>query len=108
MEKTMDRYWDDVADEVSSALAVTWDEYHKIYVLMDDEQLAIMEGYGYDLVDVTPLHDPVTLLKDWWDRSCGLRFISSVRTNHNDPNAGFKDLIPQFADQDPFADEGEI
>lgn len=44
MEKTMDRYWDDVADEVSSALAVTWDECHKIYVLMDDEQLAIMEG----------------------------------------------------------------
>lgn len=24
MEKTMDDYWDDVADEVSSALAITW------------------------------------------------------------------------------------
>lgn len=59
MEKTMDDYWDDVADEVSSALAITWDECHKIYVLMDDEQLAIMDGYGYDLVDVSTLRDPV-------------------------------------------------
>lgn len=66
--------------------------------LMDAEQLAIMDGYGYDLVDVSTLRDPVTLLEDWWDRSCGLRFISSVRANHDDPNAGFKDLIPQFAD----------
>ena len=57
-----------------------------------------MDGYGYDLVDVSTLRDPVTLLEDWWDRSYGLRFISSVRTNHDDPNAGFKDLIPQFAD----------
>lgn len=97
--KTMDEYWNDVVDELSSALAIAWDGCHKIYLLMDTEQLAITEGYGYDLLDVGRPEDSLLVLKDWWDLSCGLRFISSVRT-HDDPNAGFRDLIPQFAEFD--------
>ena len=32
---------------------------------------------------------------EWYENSCGLRFISAVHTNHADPNAGFIDLIGQ-------------
>jgi hypothetical protein len=39
-------------------------------------------------------------LHDWWDSSCGLRFISSVKTVKGDPNEGFTHLIPQFEEED--------
>jgi hypothetical protein len=37
-------------------------------------------------------------IEEWWDVSCGLRFISAVWTNNDNPNDGFISLIPQFAE----------
>ena len=45
-------------------------------------------------------------LKMWWNGSCGLRFISAVSTNNEDPNKGFEDLIPQGADEN-FDEDGD-
>jgi len=39
-------------------------------------------------------------IKDWYATSCGLRFVSGVRSVDGDPNEGFIDLIPQCADDD--------
>jgi hypothetical protein len=34
-------------------------------------------------------------LQEWYEDSCGLRFIDAVSTNHENPNAGFETLIGQ-------------
>jgi hypothetical protein len=36
-------------------------------------------------------------VREWYEGSCSLRFISAVETNEENPNAGFTDLIPQGA-----------
>ena len=96
-----------VEDYVQTAKGIAWDECHKIYVLMDDEQVELMRGYGYDPVitsSVANPHSMLELLKCWYEESCELKFIEAVTTNHEDPNAGFETLISQF-DEDELDNE---
>jgi hypothetical protein len=100
--------WADVARTVEDAKGIAWDGCHKIYVLMDDEQMRLMQEYGYGedgsflkyASDFAEPRDMLDLLRDWWSGSCELVFISAVRTVPGDPNDGFTNLIPQFADDD--------
>lgn len=82
-----------------NAKAIAWDECHKIYVLMDDEQVALMRDYGYDTLitsdEMTP-SEMTAKVMGWFDNSCELRFISAVRTDYDDPNDGFTTIIDQF------------
>jgi hypothetical protein len=92
-----------VEDALADAKAIAWDTCHKIYVLMDDDQVALMRQYEYDpLITTEELnpYDMFELIKEWYDNSCGLRFVQAVRTNPADPNEGFEDLISQFEDND--------
>lgn len=92
--------WDTVEDALEDAKGITWDTCHKIYVLMDDEQVAQMREYEYDPIitsDEMSDGEMLNTLKKWFEDSCGLRFIDSVETNSADPNAGFTTLIPQGA-----------
>ena len=95
--------FDSVEEKVGEAKAIAWDTCHKIYLLMDDEQVETMRGYGYDPLitdkEQTPEEMLITL-KDWYASSCGLRFIDAVSTNHENPNAGFETLIGQGEDED--------
>ena len=88
-----------VKERVSEAKAIDWDTCHKIYVLMDDEQVELMREYGYDPLitkdQMTP-EQMLTTLEGWYEESCSLRFINAVSTNHIDPNKGFESLIEQF------------
>jgi hypothetical protein len=96
-----------VEDRVSEAKAIAWDTCHKIYLLMDDEQVEKMREYGYDPLITSEEADPYTmfeLLKNWYDDSCGLRFIDAVSTHPTDPNLGFETLIGQG---DDWEDEDE-
>jgi hypothetical protein len=34
-------------------------------------------------------------LRDWWEDSCGLRFINTVTTVDGDANEGFANIIAQ-------------
>jgi len=97
-----------VEDRLSDAKAIAWDTCHKIYLLMDNEQVELMRGYGYDPLITIEESDPYTMfetLKNWYDDSCGLRFIEAVATNHENPNAGFETLIGQFENQEDEEDE---
>lgn len=96
--------WDEVEESLSEAKAIAFDGCHKIYVLLDHAQVHLMIGYGYgvDNDGSQLIHaigsdkdEMLKTLKDWWDESCGLRFIQSVETNEEDPNKGFDNLIPQ-------------
>ena len=87
-----------IEERVSEARAIAWDTCHKIYVLMDDEQVELMREYGYDPLITKEEMKPeemLSTLEKWYEDSCGLRFVEAVSTNHIDPNAGFESLVEQ-------------
>jgi hypothetical protein len=106
--------FDRLDEYTADAKAIAWDTCHKIYVLMDDEQVALMRSYGYgDEPDPDSLITSDELsskemsekVMEWYQRSCALRFINAVHTTPN-PNDGFITIIGQFEDQ-PEEDEEE-
>lgn len=82
-----------VLERVEFAKGIAFDTCHKIYVLMDDEQVRAMRGYGYDplyTIDdmtATAMYDTVL---EWYEQSCGLRFIEAVSSE-----TGFESLVEQ-------------
>lgn len=97
--KTLTEVFDtSVKEKVKDAKAIAFDTCHKIYLLMDNEQVELMRTYGYDPLitseEATP-EEMLATLQEWYEDSCGLRFIDAVSTNHEDPNAGFETLIGQ-------------
>ncbi len=94
-----------LTERLQEAKAIAWDECHKIYLLMDDEQVELMRSYGYDTLITKEEEDSEEMLdtvEDWFSQSCGLRFIEAVSTNKENPNDGFESIIPQ-----EFYSEGE-
>ena len=92
--------WDEVEYAVEDAKGIAFDTCHKIYVLMDTEQVEQMREYEYDLIITSEEQTPSQMLdtlKEWFEKSCALKFIQAVETNHADPNAGFTTLIEQGA-----------
>ena len=96
-------YWDDVESYLYGAKGIAFDTCHKIYVLLDDEQVALMREYEYDLIFTSEEMNPSQMLdtlKEWYGKSCALKFIQAVETNHDDPNAGCTTLSEQGAEQE--------
>jgi hypothetical protein len=96
--------WDLVQDRIEDAKGIAFDTCHKIYVLMDDAQMAQMKNYGYGdepdtdcLIYATEMSasEMFDKVKKWYDQSCGLRFVEAVSTVDGDPNDGFETLIGQ-------------
>jgi hypothetical protein len=94
----------DLDDYTAKAKAIAFDTCHKIYVLMDDQQVELMREYGYgdendpdclitsDQMTPSEMSDRVA---QWYEGSCGLRFIQAVSTHPTDPNEGFVDIVAQ-------------
>jgi hypothetical protein len=97
--------WFDVRGELDTAKGISFDGCHKIYVLMDDKQVqqSAEWGYGEDgsfLVTDLNADEMLTVVKGWYEGSCGLKFIQSVTTVEDNPNAGYESLVPQgYADE---------
>jgi hypothetical protein len=92
-----------VYDRIGSAKGIAWDTCHKIYILMDSEQVELMREYGYDpliTADQMSADEMFGLVQEWYEDSCGLRFVQAVSTNHIDPNLGFESLVSQFENQE--------
>ena len=92
-----------VYDRVGSAKGIAWDTCHKIYILMDSEQVNLMRGYGYDLLitaNQMSADEMFGRVQEWYEDSCSLRFIDAVSTNHINPNAGFETLVSQFDEEE--------
>ena len=92
-----------IYDRINDCKGIAWDTCHKIYILMDSEQVDLMRGYGYDpliTADQMSADEMFGLVQEWYEDSCSLRFIDAVSTNHINPNAGFETLSPQFEDQE--------
>jgi hypothetical protein len=74
---------------------------------MDAEQVEwFSEHYAPNTFTGTA-NEMLATLRQWYSDSCPLKFISSVTTNHEDPNAGFESLIPQGAEWEDEEDEDE-
>jgi hypothetical protein len=109
---------DKVDEYTSEAKGIAFDTCHKIYVLMDDEQVDLMRKYGYG-----DANDPDSLLTssqltaqemtdkviEWFQHSCGLRFINAVYSDNSIGSSGFVNVIAQFeADEgNPYWDDDE-
>jgi hypothetical protein len=107
MKTTMTDRWDDVEAYTKLAVLIAWDTCHKIYLAMDETQADwFREAYAPDTYEGTP-EEMFAKIKEWYEVSCGLRFVSAVRTNSADPNEGFYSLIPQFAEDDDDDDDDE-
>jgi hypothetical protein len=92
-----------VYERINKAKGIAWDTCHKIYILMDSEQVELMRGYGYDpliTADQMSSNEMFDLVQEWYEDSCSLRFIQAVSTNDIDPNLGFESLVSQFEDQE--------
>jgi hypothetical protein len=86
-------------EKLTEAEAIAWDTCHKIYILMDEEEVEKMVEYGYedDMVkagDLTP-NEMLDIIKDWYANSCGLRFIQEVWSVEDGLGSGFNNLIEQ-------------
>lgn len=100
-QQMKNKYWEKVGKAVASGRRAYWDECHRIYVVMDDEEVWNFEMLGYTdpiIFDDEGLDASVKRIKEWWDSSCGLRFIEAVSSVSPgvDANQGFQPLIPQF------------
>jgi hypothetical protein len=87
-------------DYTASAKAIAWDNCHKIYLLMDDEQVAVMREYEYDPLitsDDMESREMYDKVAEWYEESCGLRFIQAVYTTR-DGEPEFVSIIAQGAD----------
>lgn len=90
---------DEILEALQEASGIAWDTCHKIYILMDDEQMDKMASYDYDplvYAKNTSIEDMKALIHEWWIESCGLRFIESVSTRGGeDGEASFRSIIAQ-------------
>jgi len=88
-----------VQTRVATCKAIAWDTCHKIYVLMDDEQVSKMIEYGYegDMLKASEHTYEVLMnsIMDWYANACDLVFIDAVSTNAKNPNDGFETLVGQ-------------
>ena len=106
--------WDLVEDRIDECRGIAFDTCHKIYVLMDDNQMAQMKEYNYDPLisaDEMSAKDMFDTVKKWYDKSCSLRFVNAVSTvaENEDANDGFETLIGQFdSDDEECEDCGEV
>ncbi|WP_300265486.1 hypothetical protein [Microbacterium sp.] len=92
--ETLSATWALVRERVGQAVAMHFDGCHKIYLSMDDGQVAVFEDCGYDT------HAPdFDRLRAWYAESCDLRLVTAVSTNA-DGTDDFESLIDQFADPD--------
>lgn len=94
--------WDTVEEYINDAKGIAFDTCHKIYVLMDDQQMAQMKEYEYDPLiskDEMSSAEMLATVQKWYEESCFLKFVEAVKTVEGDANEGFTTLIEQGASE---------
>lgn len=78
------KYTVKIGTQKSTASSFAFDHCHKIYLCEDLADIKKAKSYGYEIYDINGL-------KDAWEDSCSLRFISNFKLD--------KSYIPQFRDR---------
>ena len=72
--------WALVQQYLESAKCVAFDDCHKIYLAMDDEELNYFRANGWTMATGSA-PELLEQVRDWYDvESCGLRFVSAVES----------------------------
>ena len=80
-----------VKEAVDSAVSITWEGCHKIYICLDQESHEQQIAYGHQVIPVKDKSEALNQLYEWFDVSCGLRFINAIEGG----GTTFHDVIPQ-------------
>lgn len=89
--------WKRVRQALRTAKGIAFDGCHKIYILMDDEQVETSVGHGgYNVQPVDDVDEAVATVRKWYEDSCPLKFVNAVSTVTGDPSSGYLSLIDQF------------
>lgn len=106
MSTTISEMFSGVREATHETKLIAWDGCHKIYLAMDETEANYMVSHGgYECVVGTP-EEMFDKLVEWYEASCGLKFISKVETVGQDSE--FTHLVPQGAeDSDPYSDEDD-
>jgi hypothetical protein len=92
-----------IEEYTNEAKGIAFDTCHKIYVLMDDEQVALMREYGYEKLITSDEMNADELrqqVMDWYHESCGLRFINAVSSDKSFGDDGWVTIIGQGEDSE--------
>ena len=92
-----------IEEYANEAKGIAFDTCHKIYVLMDDEQVALMREYGYEKLitsDEMNSNELRQQVMDWYHESCGLRFINAVSSDKSFGDDGWVTIIGQGEDSE--------
>ena len=92
----------EIDEWLKTAEGIAWDTCHKIYILMDRQEVNQMRGYGYDPLITSDEMTPEEMLGKvlgWYRESCGLRFISVTKTADTG-DTEFYDVVPQLYEGD--------
>ena len=87
-----------IKERLSSCVAITWDECHKMYILMDDNQVKQCESYGYNTFAYAKENTTFGLYRiilSWYNQACELRMLDAV-TTLEDGEEEYERLIEQF------------
>ena len=104
---TFDPLFDPVQDILDEAILAAWDGCHKIYLALDEDQAQWFQVNYPHWVRGSD-NELLNIVGKWYEESCGLRFVSGVRSKNGNPNDGdFVCLVEQFADQDDDQDDDE-
>lgn len=95
--------FDRVVDAINDAHLVAYDGCHKIYLAMDEVEAEWFRNF-YEFVVAGSAEVMLDAVIRWYENSCGLRFVTAVRHDAENPNAGYTQLISQFEDLE---EEGE-
>jgi hypothetical protein len=102
--------WAAVQEYVKDAVLIAFDECHKIYLAMDEKE-AYFFRTNYQPAIVESIHSTpeamFATLEEWYEGSCGLKFIEAVWHDDLNANDGFVSLISQCAGDDEDEDEDE-
>ena len=92
----------ELREYLATAAGIAWDTCHKIYVLMDNEQVEQMRGFGYGdendpdslitSAEQNPRQMSATISK-WFKESCCLRFVEVVASSPDGDD--FFTVVPQ-------------
>ena len=94
--KNLQQGWEAVKTYAKDAKLIAYDGCHKIYLAMDDESADDFRA-NYDCI-VGLRKSFYKIVKEWYEDSCGLRFVEAVWDKPENPNDGFVTLIAQFAE----------
>jgi len=107
MLRTDETYWK-IKEYTDEAKGIAWDTCHKIYILMDDNQVALMREYEYDPIITSEQINPAemaTVAAVWFEKSCALRFVNAVYSDTSIGHEGFVNVIAQFEGDEEEDDE---